>query len=101
MKTQYNKNKQSTIGDVCKCPSCGTEFIKEHYQQVFCKTYSGTVCKDKYWNTITPTKRNNTTRISPRNKKYYKEVICRDRYDDDDDAIEALGLDYLLDCGSR
>ena len=22
-------------------------------------------------------------------------------YDDDDDAIEALGLDFLLDCGDR
>lgn len=26
-------------------------------------------CKDKYWNTITPEKRCNTTRISPRNKR--------------------------------
>jgi hypothetical protein len=95
MNKEYKKNKNSKVGDICICPSCGTKFIKKHYQQVFCKSFSGTVCKDKFWNTVTPSKRNNTTRISPRNRKYYNEVICNDN-----DGIEALGLDFLLDCGS-
>ena len=61
----YNLNKKAKVGDECICPSCGTKFIKSNYQQAFCKTKKGTICKDKYWNTVTPTKRKNTTRISP------------------------------------
>lgn len=96
---QYNENKLSKVGSLCKCPSCGTDFVKKHYQQVFCKSYGGTVCKDKYWNSITPNKRNNTTRISPANARYYNNVILpkiEEKY-----AIESLGLDYLLDCGDK
>lgn len=33
----------------------------------------GTVCKDRYWNTVTPEKFNNTTRISPANNAYMKK----------------------------
>jgi len=84
-------NKEAKVGDECICPSCGTKFIKETYQQVFCKTKGGTICKDKYWNTVTPQKRCNTTRISPANARYYEERIAN--YDD--------GMDYLLDCGDR
>lgn len=92
--TIYYKNKNSKVGTECICPSCGTKFIKEHYQQVFCKSKGGTICKDKYWNTVTPKKRCNTTRISPANARYYNNVILPNRdYDD--------GLDYLLDCGDR
>jgi len=65
IKELYEKAKSSKIGTTCKCASCGTEFVKTNYQQAFCKSKKGTVCKDKYWNTVTPTKRNNTTRISP------------------------------------
>lgn len=61
----YALNKFAKVGDTCVCPSCDTSFIKESYQQAFCKSKGGTVCKDKYWNTVTPQKRNNTTRISP------------------------------------
>lgn len=70
MRNQYIKNKESKIGAKCTCPSCGTLFIKKYYQQAFCKSRSGTTCKDKYWNTIIPEKRNNTTRISPASKEW-------------------------------
>lgn len=70
IKELYTIAKASKIGDSCKCPSCGTPFIKVNYQQAFCKTKKGTKCKDKYWNTVTPEKRNNTTRISPASKAF-------------------------------
>lgn len=65
IKARYTLNKLSKVGEACICPSCGSSFIKDNYQQAFCKTKRKTVCKDKYWNTVTPNKRNNTTRISP------------------------------------
>jgi len=65
IRATYKRNKSAKIGDICYCPSCGQQFKKEHYQQAFCKTKSGTKCKDKYWNTVIPEKRCNTTRISP------------------------------------
>lgn len=84
---RYNLNKKKKVGDVCKCPSCGTEFTKTHYAQKFCKSKQGTVCKDYYWNFVTETKRNNTTRISPANARYYAEhiepFIIDDDFDDD------------------
>jgi hypothetical protein len=61
----YSINKSARVGEICICPSCGTKFVKTNYHQAFCKSKTGTKCKDKYWNTVTPTKRNNTTRISP------------------------------------
>jgi hypothetical protein len=67
IKEKYDKSKSAKVGDLCICPSCNIEFIKTNYQQAFCKVKGKTVCKDKYWNTVTPTKRNNTTRISPAN----------------------------------
>jgi len=70
LKDKYKLSKNAKVGDICTCPSCGTEFVKEHYQQAFCKTKRKTWCKDKYWNTITPTKRNNTTRISPASARW-------------------------------
>ena len=69
-KQQYKINKGMKVGEICRCPACNTKFTKEHYQQTFCKTKGGTVCKDKYWNTIIPTKRNNMSRISPANYEY-------------------------------
>lgn len=65
IKQLYEISKSAKVGSNCKCPSCGTEFIKTNYQQAFCKSKKGTICKDKYWNAVTPEKRNNTTRISP------------------------------------
>lgn len=70
IKQLYEKAKENKVGATCKCPSCGTEFIKTNYQQAFCKSKKGTKCKDKYWNLVTPEKRNNTTRISPANASW-------------------------------
>lgn len=96
MKSQYKHNKNAKVGDECICPSCGNKFIKEHYQQAFCKTKGGTICKDKYWNTVTPQKRCNTTRISPASRRWseYKEELEMKR-----EISESDGLDYLLERG--
>jgi len=75
IKKTYKQNKLAKVGEICVCPSCGTKFEKTNYQQVFCKSLGGTICKDKYWNTVTPGKRNNRTRISPANREYYNSVI--------------------------
>lgn len=83
----YLTNKSAHIGQELSCPACGSRFVKKHYQQAFCKTRPGTQCKDKYWNTVDPTKRNNTTRISPASKAWIdRQKERRDRsvfYDDD------------------
>jgi hypothetical protein len=86
MKKQYELNKQAKVGTECTCPSCNTNFVKTNYQQAFCKTKSGTICKDKYWNTIDPNKRNNTTRISPASQRWLdKQAEQREQYNDFDD----------------
>lgn len=71
----YQQAKAAKVGDTCTCPSCSTQFIKTNYQQAFCKSKGGTTCKDNFWNNTTPSKRNNTTRISPANARYHSEVI--------------------------
>lgn len=84
---RYKLNKEAKVGQELVCPSCGTIFIKNNYQQVFCRTKPGTVCKDRYWNTVTPEKRNNTTRISPasaawmENREYHEAMDYRGVYD--------------------
>jgi hypothetical protein len=70
VKLAYQTAKDKKVGETAICPSCGTEFVKSNYQQAFCKSKGGTICKDKYWNRVTPTKRNNTTRISPASARY-------------------------------
>lgn len=75
IKVKYLANKGAKVGETCICPSCGTAFEKTNYQQAFCKTKGGTVCKDKYWNTVDSSKRNNTTRISPANANYRARQI--------------------------
>jgi hypothetical protein len=85
----YLQAKSAKIGQLVSCPSCGEMFEKKYYHQCFCQTKPGTTCKDFYWNNITPTKRNNTKRISPANARYYNNVILpnkvyRSRYDDED-----------------
>jgi hypothetical protein len=103
IKDKYNKSKSAKVGESCICPSCGTEFIKTNYQQAFCKAKGGTICKDKYWNTIIPTKRCNTTRISPANTRYYATKIAPfyndNDYDDDSEPDYDDGIDYLLERG--
>jgi hypothetical protein len=101
-KEKYLLSKNAKVGDKCICPSCNSVFVKEHYQQAFCKTKGGTICKDKYWNTVTPTKYNNTTRISPANAFYMENVIIPMR-EDRESRISYFddGIDYLLECGDR
>jgi len=70
MTDRYELNKETKVGGNCVCPSCKTTFVKETYQQVFCKTKGGTICKDKYWNKVDPKKRNNTTRLTNKRKKW-------------------------------
>ena len=82
----YQKNKAAKVGEQIECPSCGASFRKRSYQQAFCKTLSGTICKDKYWNTVIPDKRNNTTRISKARAEYLEN---RDYYFDDDQSWDA------------
>ena len=98
IKARYELNKKAKVGDECICPSCGTKFTKTNYQQAFCKSKSGTICKDKYWNTVTPQKRCNTTRISPASRAYMakQEVFREARGFNPDDyehpfSSEALG----------
>ena len=85
IRATYRTNKDAKVGETCYCPSCGQPFRKEHYQQAFCKTKPKTQCKDKYWNTVTPHKRNNVTRISPANARYYAEHIEPFKIDEDFD----------------
>lgn len=89
LKEKYNRIKSARIGERCTCPSCGELFIKTKREQVFCRTKGGTVCKDKFWNTVIPTKRNNTTRISPANARYYEEFIEPNQNFDDDMGWDA------------
>jgi hypothetical protein len=72
LKKAYLLSKAAKVGDLCICPSCGSEFTKTNYQQAFCKSLGEgrTVCKDHYWNNVTPNKRNNTTRISPASARW-------------------------------
>jgi len=82
LKNKYQLSKSANTGDTCICPSCGTEFIKSAKPQAFCKSKKGTVCKDYYWNNVTPDKKNNTKRISPANMAWqdgnkYTEPVQR------------------------
>ena len=85
IKSLYKTNKNIKIGEGGICPSCGNKFIKTNYQQAFCRSKGGTICKDKYWNTIIKTKRNNTTRISPANAKSQIKWLCQYVNENEDD----------------
>lgn len=107
LKAKYNKAKSAKVGEMINCPSCNSEFKKTHYAQAFCKSRSGTKCKDKYWNTVTPEKRNNTTRISPANERWQtRQMTIRDsqRYEneihkyEDDHPFSCGGLGQWDDC---
>ena len=68
MKQRYALANEAAVGSIINCPTCNTPHVKTTYNKVFCsnKTVGKKKgCKDKYWNTVTPEKRNNTTRISP------------------------------------
>jgi len=97
MKDRYRVNKVAKTGETCICPSCGQVFIKASYQQAFCKTKSGTKCKDRYWNTVTPTKRNNTTRISPASQRFMDERERNIDYDSMEHPFSSEALGQWLD----
>ena len=89
LKERYKINKSAKVGEEITCPSCGVVFTKVTKAQAFCKTKPKTRCKDFYWNNVTPSKRNNTTRISPANERYYREVIEPNQNFDDDMGWDA------------
>jgi len=93
-KKQYDFNKKAKVGTLCNCAACSKQFAKTHYAQAFCKNKSGTVCKDRYWNTVDPSKRCNTTRISPASAKY---MASKERYRDDNDAFDDPSWDSHKD----
>ena len=97
IKTRYKINKSAKTGDELVCPSCGTPFIKTHYAQAFCKTKTGTKCKDKYWNTVDETKRCNTTRISPANAAWRERMDRIDADIDSDHPFSSEGLGQWID----
>lgn len=92
---RYKRNKVAKVGAKIVCPSCGTEFIKTQHQQAFCKSLGGTICKDKYWNTVTPEKRCNTTRISPANRAY--QARWKDSHNDDSPTYDGEEYDVFSD----
>ncbi len=71
----YTIAKAAKVGASVTCPSCKSVFVKNNYQQAFCKTKNGTICKDNYWNNVTPSKRNNTTRISPASARFMETKL--------------------------
>jgi hypothetical protein len=96
MREAYIRAKTAKIDAYVTCPACGKKFIKKFYNQIFCsnaKTKLSNNCKDKFWNTVDPRKRNNTTRISPANRSYYnlyiRERIERAEMVDDDQGWDA------------
>jgi len=85
---RYRKAKNAKVGETFNCPCCDTSVVKTNYQQAFCGTRNNTVCKDYYWNNVTETKRNNTTRISPANAAWKQnQEDKRELYEDFDDDM--------------
>lgn len=84
MKALYKKAKAAKVGEIVVCPACGNKFKKTHYAQAFCRKYGKTVCKDYYWNNVTESKRNNTTRISPANAAWQERMKEREYFEDYD-----------------
>lgn len=54
MRMVYAACKETNIGQTMTCPGCGKEIIKSSYHHTFCDQ----TCKDRYWNTIDPKKKN-------------------------------------------
>lgn len=76
IQAKYKLSKEAKVGTICICPSCGTEFKKESYQQAFCLTKPLTSCKDFYWNAVKPTRKDET--VKPKyDNLYVFEEKCR------------------------
>lgn len=54
MKERYDLNENYKAGETVHCPMCETQFSKKTYNHRFCSTS----CKDEYWNTLKPERRN-------------------------------------------
>jgi hypothetical protein len=94
-RARYALNKAAGVGTDLTCPACGSLFTKKRKDQAFCRNRPGTECKDTYWNTVTPTKRNNVTRISPANAAYKERMEIERRYDDDTHPFDIEGNDWM------
>lgn len=84
LKNKYKQAKNAQIGETVRCAGCNTMFVKSSYQQAFCKTKSGTTCKDFYWNNVTPKKRKNMLRISPANARFMAKIEANRENSSDD-----------------
>lgn len=116
LRQRYAAAKATKVGEDTVCPACGSHFIKASYQQVFCKAQGGTVCKDFYWNNVTPNKRNNKTRISPASAAYmaredritgyttegYKIIggVAYDEFDDPIYTVDPYDDNHPFDMGA-
>ena len=101
LESLYKVSKSAKVGEECTCPSCNTLFIKTNYQQAFCKSKNGTFCKDWYWNNVTPNKRDNRTRISPANARYFQSTIIPNMLEERGfRSLEEMNEYYLDDDGS-
>lgn len=65
-KDRYESNSSKKVGETCCCPSCGKDFKKKTYQQKF----HNKKCKDIYWNSIDPVRRERATLFSQLKPKY-------------------------------
>ncbi len=70
LRSLYAKAKEAKTGSEIRCPSC----LSMHTKKAYNTTFDSKKCKDNYWNNVTPTKRNNTTRISPASKAHMAMV---------------------------
>jgi hypothetical protein len=76
-KAYHGLAKDASVGMVIVCPGCGQTHVKATPGH----KYRGTVCKDAYWNSVDPRKRNNAARISPASARY---TAMRERDDVDE-----------------
>jgi len=51
-KARYNSATKAKVGFSISCPRCGKKIIKNTYNKRFCSSK----CKDKYWNTVEPSR---------------------------------------------
>jgi len=48
---QFHTNSKKSVGTVCTCPSCGGQFIKQHYSQ-FCCTHINDECFNHFYKIV-------------------------------------------------
>ena len=65
-KVTYEKAKAAKVGDKIMCAVCGKIFVKKTYNQAFCRSKGKANCKDRYWNTVSTTRRERALQFSER-----------------------------------